>query len=432
VAETVDRKIRPYYSISCVIRHEEGDVDLTSNLVSVSIISSVNAPYQSVITSFIVDSQILVRKDLFGKYDMSLEIQLMTEEVAPTESFKLELITVRQDVPMSLKSMSEQGVQAQEILTVVNVVKNPYIQMSTTVNRLFDESHRKTPIEMVQDVVTNFLPDTNTNIITNNNNTERIFQFIIPSMTFIDAIKYIDGSDPNIVEKYGPGVGIFNGPMFFTNRFELDGSNTFCLWDLGKISSGSVEYKVYQLSLGGKDNEIMEEAGVKEDIFYTRNSVNHIYRGNQDIIYHNYINKFVSKPSNNLYEIVDVSMEDIFENSVHDGGDLNINEVLENVYTYRTIGEVGLETSDSPYVARLSRKISSLSEIEIYIDRNLALNKLSRVGIPLEFIPQSEDYVDIGGRYVVNSSKINFTREADAWVCKVRIRSARGNLKKIV
>lgn len=424
-----NRNVRPYYSLTCTVKHEDEDIDLSQNLMSVTIVSSINAPYQTVITSFIVDTKILVRKDLFGKGDMTLEIQLMSEGVIPSEHTKLELITIRQDAPLSMKDPGEIGLKVQDILTVVNVVKNPFIQMSTTVNKLFDESHQKTPVEIVEDIVTDFLPNMTTNIIADNNNTERLFQFIVHPMNFIDAVRYIDGSNTQLIEKFGPGVGIFNGPLFFTNRFEIDGTDTFCMWDLGKMMSGDIEYTIYQLSLGGDDSDIMEKAGVEDDVFYTRNDINHIYRGNQDIIINSYTNKFLSKPSNKLYERIELSMNDVFNNSVKDGGELNINESLEVDYSHKNILEVGLETSNIPYMARISRKISSLSEIELFIDRNLSIGKLSRVGVPINFIPRTADYVDIGGRYIVNSSRINFSRETDSWVCRARIKTARANLK---
>lgn len=429
MAENTIRNIRPYYSISCTISGEEEDVDLSQNLMSVSILSSVNSPYQTVITSFIMDSKILVRKDLFGKGNMNLEIQLMSEGVVPTENVKLELLTIRQDVPLSMKNPGEVGLEVQDVLTVINVVKTPYIQMSTTVNKLFDESHQKTPVEMVESIVTDFLPDMATNIISTNNNTERIYQYIVPPMNFMDSVRFIDGSNKEIMEKYGPGVGIFNGPLFFSNRFEIDGTNTFCMWDIGAMMSGDIEYTIYQLATGGDDDDIMEKAGVENNIFYTRNDVNHVYRGNQDIMGSSYINKFLSKPSDKLYENVELSMDDVFENAVQNGGEIDVNESLKTNYSHRNILEVGLETSNAPYMARMSRKISSLSEIEIYIDRNLSIEKLSRVGVPIEFVPKTADYIDMSGRYIVGSSRITFNRETDSWVCRARIRSARANLK---
>lgn len=428
MADTI-RNIRPYYSISCIVKNEDEDLDLSQNLMSITIISSINAPYQTVITSFLIDSKIMVRKDLFGKSDILLEIQLMTEGVTPSESIKLELITIRQDTPLSMKEQNELGVQVEDMLTVINVVKTPYIQMSTPINKLFDESHRKTPIEMVKDLISDFLPDINTDIREINYNDEKLFQFIVPPMNFMDSIRYIDGSDIDLVDKFGPGVGIFNGPMFFTNRFEIDGTDTLCLWDLGSMMKGEIEYTVYQLAIGGDDSDIMEKAGVEDDIFYTRNAVNNVYRGNQDIITNNYTNKFISKPSNDLYKLIEVSMEEAFENSIRDSGSLNINESLKSNYSYRFL-EVGLETSNIPYMARMTRKISSLSEIEIYIDRNLSINRLSRVGIPIDFVQRTADYTDLGGRYIVNSSRINFSRETDSWVARARIRAARANIKK--
>lgn len=427
MAEEIYRNNRPYYTISCVI----GDIDFSSNLMSITIMNSISVPYPSIILSLVVDSKILVRKDLFGKEDVELTIQLMTEDSTPTETIELTLITIKQDVPLSPKdNIDVGGSQEQDSIVLTNIIKDPYLQMTTTVNRLFDESKQLTPIGMVEDIISTFLSGMDTDIKQDNINSETVYQYIVQPMPFINAVKYIDGSDVNVVKKYGSGLGLFAGPMFSNCRWELGGGNTYCLWDLKSILKKSAEYTISHLALGGNDDEIMEEAGVTPDKFYTTDTVKNVYRGNQDLMMINYTNKFLSKPIDSLYEWKDLTLDNVFDvNSIKDKGKILINDSLKDGVTYHTNDEVGHEYSDIPYRARISRKLSALSEIEFTVHRNLSLEKLSRVGVPIEFAPQTVDYMELGGKYIASASKIEFKRETDSWVCRVSTRAFRGNFK---
>jgi len=407
-----------------------GEVDFSSNLMGISIMNSINVPYPSIILSLIVDSKILVRKDLFGKDDIELSIQLMGEDVTPMETIVLTLITIKQDIPLSVKdSIDKGGNQEQDSIVLTNVIKDPYLQMTTTVNKLFDESRQLTPLGMVEEIISKFLPGMKTDIKQDNINPEPVYQYIVQPMQFMNSVKYIDGSNEDIVNKYGPGLGIFSGPMFSNCRWDLDG-DTYCLWDLKSILKKKAEYKISHLASGGDDDKIMELSGVTPDNFYTTDTVKNIYRGNQDTMMINYTNKYLSKPIDALCEWKELTIDDVFDtNSIKDKGDLLINESLKEGITYRTVGEVGQEYSDIPYRARLSRKLSALSEIEFGVHRNLSLEKLSRVGIPIEFSPQTVDYVELGGKYIASATKIEFKKETDSWVCRASIRAFRGNLK---
>lgn len=420
-----DRNQRPYYSITC----EMGDYDFSANLMRVNILNGINNPYPTIMLTMIVDSKYMVRNDLFGIDDIELSIELMAEETTPTETLELTLMVVKQQIPLPIKGSDDLGNnEEQETLILTTVLKDPCLQMNKTINKIFDESKQATAITMVEDIAKEFLPDMSIDIKRGGENTERPYQFIVPPMSFISAIKYIDGSVPEIIEKYGPGIGLYNGPMFVTNRLEEGGTSKFCLWNLNKILDEQPVYIVHQLGLG-TDSEVFEDAGRTSDKFYTYSEIKSVYRGNQDIIANGYEKKFLSKPIDSLCEWIDVSAEDVIKSNAVSTGDLLINENLREEIKYHTIGEVGLEYSDSPYRARYSRKLSTSSEIEFHLDRNLALLHLSKVGVPIEIVPESLDYTELGGKYIASGSKISLTREVDSWVARVSIRAFRGNLK---
>lgn len=423
----IPRNIRPYYEITVEI----GDEDFSRNLMKVTLLSSIRNPYQSVILTLIADNKLMIRKNIFGKEDIKLTIQKLEIDQSVSETISLNLITINQKLPLSLKHNSPEEFETNEVVVLTNVIKETYIDMTTTVNMLFDESKRLTPIEMVEELSSTFLPELETNIISNNKNKEPPYQFIVPPMSFINSIKYIDGSSMEISNEYGPGLGIFKGPMFFTCRFELGGDYKFCLWDLGKIAEGKEEYTVYQIALGGISDDVLKSAGESKNKFITIGRMNYTYRGNQDIMLAGYTNKFLSKPVNELYSWKTLDMDSIFtDNSIKDGGELFVNDAIKDKLNFNTIYEVGSETSDTPYISRLSRKVSTLSEIEFSIQRDIVIELLSRVGVPIYIDPQVEDYKKLGGKYIVSMSKIDILRETDQWKATAIIRAFRGNLEK--
>ena len=421
------RNIRPFYEIVVEI----GGEDFSQNLTKISIMSSIRNPYQSIILTLMADNKLMIRKNLFGKEDIKLKIQKLEIDNSVSETVELNLITVNQKVPLSLKHSDPLNIDELETIVLTNIVKEPYTYMSTTVNMLFDESKRLSPIDMVSEISKTFMPDMAVNIIDNNKNEEPPYQFIVPPMSFINSIKYIDGSFKEISDTYGTGLGIFNGPMFFTCRFELDDKHKFCMWDLGKMAEGKEEYTVYQISLGGIDENVAKDISSDKNKFMTIGRMNYVYRGNQDVMLSSYTNKFLSKPSNELYSWKTITMDEVFEeNSIKDGGSLDINDLIKKRLSFITIGEVGLEESDVPYRARMSRRISTLSEIEFSIQRDVILELLTRVGVPVYIDPQVEDYKKLGGKYIVSSSKIDIVRETDRWTATALIRAFRSNLEK--
>ena len=420
----MSRNNRPYYTIICRI----GEYDFSSNLMKVDIINGIGNPYSTVILTLIVDSKLITRHGIFGKDDIVLTIELMAEGITPTETIEMSLINIKQSLPLPIKDAGDKNSYNEEdnIMILTTVPKKPCIQMNTVVNKIFDESKLMTPVSMIEDIASGFLSNMDTDIKKDGENTEPPYQFIVPPMSFMSAIKFIDGSDEEIRKTYGPGLGLYMGPMFFTNRIEEGDKNKLCIWNLNKIIDKKPEYTVHQLALGS-DSKIFESAGREPDKFYTYNDIKSIYRGNQDSLTYGYKKKFLSKPVDSLYEWIDLDIDNVLPKSTSTGNML-IHDDIKEIYRYHTIGEVGLEYEKTPYISRYSRNISSCFEIEFHLDRNLALLLLSRVGM-LETVPESLDYTELGGKYIASASKISLTREIDSWIARVSNRAFRSNIK---
>jgi len=289
--------------------------------------------------------------------------------------------------------------------------------MTTTVNKLFDETRQLTTLEVVQEVQNEFISNINPAIQKENENSTPCEQVIVPPMTFVDFLRYMDKN-----------FGLFSGPAFFHTRFE---DNTFCLWDLKKaLTLQEPSYTVYQLTETGKSlDEKTAETEDDPSKFYTID-INTWYSGNEDIMVNSYNTKFNSKPLDDLHIWKNFSMGDIFSsNAVISGGKLNVNEIVKEGTGYENINEIGNFYDDNIYLSRLSRRISSMYEIQFLLHRKLRIIRLARVGVPIEVIPLSTELVNFRGKYIVNTSNIAFElNDTATWECQATIRAFRGNL----
>lgn len=420
----VKRNIRPYYTIVCKI----GDWDVSPNMQRITIISSINIPYQIFKLEMTADTKSFTLYNINESEDIRLMIKLMTEDSIPSESIDLELIMLDHSLPLSLREPTDKVHPSGDNIILYCLVKKPYEAMSTTVNKLYDEKWQLTPIQMVEDVIKTFIPGLDTEIHKENENPEKILQLIIPPMSFVDFLRYMDGNDEETINKYGPGTGLFRGPAFYHCRFEND---TLCLWDLGKEISKQPSYTVYHLSQGLADKDIMRTVGKTDTEYYTYSNIKTKFTGSQDVAKYAYRNKFLSKPIDDLYTWHDITMDQVFEQQgIRDSGKMIYNRLVEKRTQYHTEGEIGLEHSDHMYMSRLSRKISTSSELVFHFDRNLALTKLARVGVPIELKPRVLEYEKYKGKYIVSNSRIVLSRtDGDSWICKTTITCFRGNLQ---
>lgn len=415
---------RPYYTITAKM----GDWDLSNHLQKITVITSIFSPFQNVVLEFKINTKDAVLFDLLGKEDFDISIKLMTEDVIEQEDIQLTLVPIKNEIQMSRVDKSEQPHPFSDNIAFITIPKQPFKYMSTTVNRLFDNTSKKNPIEMVEDLISTFLPSMKTEIKKENINKEQITQFIVPPMTFMNAMRYIDGTDSNIQNKFGNGLSIFKGPMFFQCRFDED---TFGLWDLSKIIKMGPEYTIHHLTAGGNDSDIMKNSGLDGNEYYTSDPIKCINRGTQDLIKSSYEINYLSKPIDTLYKWHNFNIKDVFsESSINDGTDIYYHDVIKDRKEYHSFAEVGYEYSDVLYKNRIAKKLSGMSEIQFSMNRNLILTKLAKVGIPIKIEPHTDAYIDFRGKYIVSGSKIQIDRsDSDSWVCVSTIRALRGNLK---
>lgn len=420
---SIKKNIRPYYTIEGFL----GSSDVSAFLNDIIISNAIGLPYQNLIIDLNLDTKDIDRAELYGEKDLKLIIRFMTEDVDEKETTELKLIILDTKTPLNMKIKKDPTHPYQDKVKLVCVVKEPFEAMVTTVGKLFNEKSKLKPIEMLQKIIDNFLPDVKKDIKTQGQNEEIPYQFIVPTMTFNSCVKFLHGIYPNIIEKYGHGLGLYKGPLFYQcHHFE----NTFMMWDLTERMKDNPEVTIYHISEGESTQEIMTQAGKEDDIFYTYLPIKNKYIANSSVINKSYNTNYLFKPSNKLFEWKEFKTDEIFkERGVKEGDNLFINESVKKRSKF-DINNIGVETSDFMFKSIVSSGVSKLSHIEINLNRNLYLTKLSKVGVPMELKPSVEEYLEFQGKYIVNSSKIHLMREKDTWVNNTTLTAFRSNLLK--
>jgi len=427
-------QIKPYY----IVIVETKELDLSHLLLKLELAGSIMTPYQTVILTMMMDSKDMITDDLFGKKDLTVTIQNMAgEDATPLETIKFDLITVKVDLPLTQKPAKSTGDggkvdmgpdnERSAQVTFTCIIKDCFNHMTKVVNKLYDESTLKKPLEIVEDIAKTFNPDMKLDIKNENENVYLLPQFIIPPMTFMNFIKYLDGSNPELVEAYGRGPGIFDGPMFFQCEWE---ENTFHLWDLGSMVKQAPTLTFFQVSGGTNIDEITAETDTADDKFIITDSIKFKNSNNQDIMVNAYKQIYRSNPSDTLYTEFEVTADQAFDKAINDGKDgLYFNETLKDRIVYRLSNEPGWDDDETFAYATWSRKYSSMTELEFKIDRKLALTKLIKVGVTLEFVSQTTEYNDMQGKYIVSSSHLNLQKKGELWTPDITIKAIRSNMK---
>lgn len=289
------RKTRPYYTITCTIGENKFPVDI----YKLEFRNSIMAPLQEVVMWIRANAEDFVLHDLYGKKDLKLNLKFMSETTEELENIDLDLIITSIRSPFSQKQSKGTSPHGEDLFVLHNIVKQPYNILKTRVNEIFEVGSNKTPFEIVGAVLGKYIPGINTEIIPANSNPDQMWQFLVPPMSFIDHIRYVDGTDEEVSKKFGPGVGIYKGPAFYQCKWE---DNTFCMWDLkNAIQSKPKDYTVFITAEGGQDEYIFKKTGKTSEYYHTHQNLNNVHRSNQDLIKNAFYNNFLAKPKKYLY-----------------------------------------------------------------------------------------------------------------------------------
>jgi len=385
------------------------DTDYTQDLYRVQIATSVTSPYQVIILDLFIDPQDIIAESLYGKDKIKLNIRLLqqSKELAEQVDFELMVLDSKFQLPMSpVINKPNSNQKDRSSIRITTVPRIPFKTMTSICNSVYIT---RTVKQIIEDAISS--SGVSLKYDTSGQNSEVIDQVVVFPTTVYKAISYLDKT-----------FGLFNGiPIYF-----CDYTNTLHIKNLTDKMKKSQVFTVYQLSQDGDNSKIIKDS-MSGKVFYTYDKIDTSYSGNSvfSVLSKN-INHIV-KPRDTLYSIISQDLNNICSDYglISKNSNTNIDSNISSRLRYY-IDHSGYDDNETFTNSSISKRISSLSTLSLNLERNLPILELTKVGEVVKFNPQTVEYVDLSGKYILKSSDLIFNREGE-WQATGRMNLIRTN-----
>jgi hypothetical protein len=399
-----------------------GGKSYNNELYRIRIRSSIDIPYQSVDLFFSMNVADAIKEKIFGQEPLKLTITMLGFEGKSEESIKMDLMFLSSESNLtSTETDPEQGQKDLDAFFIPTVCRAAYKTMLTAVNEVYpNDSLRDTRVVRVAyDLIKKAGGIPNVDFDSQNVNNTLLDQLVVPPNTLFNSIAYLDKT-----------YGIYNGPMAFWCSFD----NRVNLINLNKSINSSEQFSLYFLSSTGDNSKYFTSNDPK--LYYTSKDILANYRGNAVMSYFAPTTRFIVKPRNELFNIIQCNMESL-------GKDNSImsNKSSEIIYDKFGLGDqrisfypdyTGYDKSDSFIKAGMGRALSEIATLSVNLEYKLPVLNLTEVGKSVNFESVSGAYKDFNGKYILKASEVQFIR-IKTWESKATIYLIRTNrVDKIV
>ena len=401
-----------------------GKLDLTPDLYKISILSSIEVPYQTVILDLFLDPSDVILQNLYGQEPINLNIRFIGNVVGDfsLERISMELlpITIEIDVPMYDQvgpPLQTTGFKERKPFTVTAVTRYPYKVMNTVVNDVFFGRDLYTTISHL---VSTYITNTILNYDINDRNTQILDQILIPPTTLYQAIKYLNRT-----------IGIFNGiPAVYCSSDTTQPSKSIInIKNITKKITTSHKFTVWQLATGANNDDVIKKSG-DGITYYTLLPLKTSYSGSSTFAAIAPTIKYIAKPKDRLFTQFDIELESFAEKY---GIISKANEIFFDKQDIDPATRVlyskdhtGNDESQAYINANLSKSISELATVTIQLERSLMLFNLMEVGEAVQLNSKMASVTDLTGRYILKASTLDFVKARD-WESMARIYLVRTN-----
>jgi len=390
------------------------DQDYSNDLVSISIRSAVNTPYQNISLNLYLDGTDMITEEIYGQTPIKLSIRLKGEVTWPQEDIEFDLLFLNTANDYTTQRTIAASDQSERVpITFETIVRPAYQSMTTLVNGIY---YGKTPEAIITDVLSN----TNATVEydTNAKNPLAIDQFLIPPSTVYRTIKYLDRT-----------YGIFNGILGFNCTYD----NKIKVQNLSKKTTSSQGISVRQFATNTDQSKLIDASDPRQ--FYTKVPVKAFNRGNSVFSVLAPTNRFIVKPRNELYKTIDINTETLATSyGIIAPNISNTTEIFYDKDGIKTDKRISYHTnqtgydSDTGFInAGLSRSIQDMSQLTIEVQHNLPILNLMAVGEGVTFLTDISEYQGLSGVYVLKASEIGWIR-SKMWESWARLYLMRTNI----
>lgn len=402
-----------------------GKLDLTPDLYKLSIITSIEVPYQTIILDLYLDPSDVIVQKLYGQNTINFNARFIGDV---SEDFALERIsmdllpiTTEIDIPMYDKlgpNVMTTGYKERRAYSVTTVASQPYKIMNRIVNDVFYGSNIQSAIS---GLVQKYTPRTTSiKYDINNRNAEPLDQILVPPTTLYQAIKYLNRT-----------IGIFNGiPAIYCQADVTQPQNSIIyIKNITKKITSSHKFTVWQLATGANNDDIIKKSGDGK-VYYTLNPLKTTYNGSSVFAAIAPTVRYIAKPKDSLFTQFDIDLESfakeygIISKSNTIFFDSDVIDVSNRILYAKD--HTGNDNSQAYINANLSKVISELSTITLDIEQNLMLFNLMEVGEAVQINSKMASVADLTGKYILKASTIDFVRSKD-WESSARLYLIRTN-----
>ena len=403
---------RSGYQIRMIIK----DLEYTNDLREVNIISTLNKPYQIVVLTLELDSNDIILEDTIANEPIKLKIKLLGRKwPSPQilESIDLELQHISSDNASVTKSNITKTKQKDRVkIDMWTIPRKPYKTMNTSVNGKYENKKVK---DIIQDLVGKTSAELKYD--SDDQNEDEIEQLFLPPMTVYKAIQTLDNN-----------YGIFNAA---SNMGFCQHDNKIHIQNLTKRMNKDQAFTIYHLSGGNAKNaRIIDQCGDGKK-FYTEGDLKTDYQGpsvlhdlGTDITY-------IVKPKDKLYKKITKNIKnDIFSNfgAIAKNKTIKTDSNLDSVRKrYIGWGHSGNNDSEAFINATLAKKIIGLATVELAMQKNLRILNLMKIGEAVKLKSETIEYKRLSDKYLLQASKLTWTRTAEDWNSSVVVKLMRSN-----
>lgn len=375
-----------------------GKVDLTPDLVSLQILTSIDLPYQTFLLELLIDPTEIILQKIYGQEPLKLKSKLFaTSSSLPLEEIQFELMYLSSDMPVEVSIQThEQGQKSRYPVTFTCVARNAYTTMSTLVN--FVHQGKK-----VSDVIADMVDFVGAKLDydSQGENPDVMDQILTPPSSLYKNLRYLNRT-----------FGIYDGmaAMFCTH------DNKVTIKNLTHKMKKSDQFIIYQLPLSA-DNQKLVESCNDGKRFYTTQNMESRYKGNAAFAYLAPKMRYVVKPKDRLFEKIDIELESFSQEYglISKGKEMFYDSKAMPTKTRIALHKdhTGYEMSETFIRSQLSRSISSLTEMTVQVQQSMKILSLMNVGEAVKIDTKMDATVDFTDLYILKASNINFQRVKD-------------------
>ena len=215
-------------------------------------------------------------------------------------------------------------------------------------------------------------------------------------------------------------VGLHTG----ISTYYCDNDNNLRISNLTTRMRKAQTFTINHLAQNNDNTEIINKS-LDGKSFYTYDNIDTNYKGNSVFSVLSKNMKHIVKPRDTLYHIIERDLEEVCseEGLISKNKKIHIDDNISDRTKYY-INHNGYDETET--FISVAKQISSLSNVSINLERNLAVLSLSNVGESVKLNTHVSEFLNLTGKYILKSSDIVLYKEGE-WQTTCRINLIRTN-----